>query len=417
MTDRTSAIAEGIANDASLTTKLLDSCCLPVADEEEGIGGRRQYRLLVVGGALVAAARFDDGIVTPNVGGVAADVTDLVHPATAAAACLAARIVGLDIAGVDVVADDVSRPLAGQGGVIAGVHAGPGLITHLEPAAGEPRPVGRALVDHLFPDNETGRIPVVGISGSSGTTAVARLVAELLRLGGKYTGVACGDGLFLDSRPVEKGNRADWQSGRRILMNRSVAAAVIENGADVILSEGLAYDRCQVGVITGIDPGRHFGPHFIDTPEQVFRVFRTQIDVVLPGGAGVIAATDPMAAQLAELCDGEVIYYGVDPALPLVAEHRARGGRAVCVSGGEVILTTGAVEIPLLPLAKAPLLGGRDASERLPGLLAAVAVGWVLGLALHVIRTGVETFVPDPGEPAEQGAAVLTDSVPNANHA
>src|SRR5690606_38108126 len=181
-------------------------------------------------------------------GNVAFDVTDRAHPDTVADVVLAARVVGLDVAGVDLVAEDISQPLAAQAGAIVEVNAGPGLLMHLRPADGPPRPVGRAIVDHLFPVGDDGRIPVVGITGANGKTVVARLVARLLALAGRHTGLACSEGLYLGSRLVQAGDRADWASGRRLLMNRSVEATVIENDSAVILGQGLAYHRCQVGV-------------------------------------------------------------------------------------------------------------------------------------------------------------------------
>ena len=464
-TDRTSAIAEGITRDPELLYRLLKSCGLPVparmavataeeareaaadlglpvalkrhdspawaggivvvSDGEvgpayqqlaaedatvivEAVAGGNWHRLLVVGGSLVAAARLDVG----DSPGATADVTNDVHPATAAAACLAARVAGLDIAGVDLVVEDVTRPLAGQGGVITAVRAGPGLVMHLESASGEPRPVGRAIVDHLFPDGGSGRIPVVGVTGSVGTNKVARLVAEFLRLGGTFTGLACEDGLFFGRRLVEASDSRNWLQGRRVLMNRSVGAAVLENTAEVILGQGLAYDRCQVGVVTRIDPERHFGRYYIEQPEQVFQVLRTQIDVVLPDGVAVLNAADPMVVEMAPLCDGEVIFFGIDPALPVIIEHRARGGRAVFVRGEWMVLATEADETPLVPLLAIPSIDGDDPVQRLESVLAAVGAAWALGLAHHVICTGLKTFSrtfafedptqpgsPDPGLP------------------
>ena len=160
---------------------------------------------------------------------------------------------------IDLVATDISRPLAEQGGAIVEVNAGPGLLMHIKPAVGTPRPVGEAIVDHLFPGDDDGRIPVVGITGSYGKTIVARLVAQLLTLSGKHTGLACSDGFYLDQRQVQKGDHAKWEPANRILMNRSVEAAVFENGCDTMLSEGLAYDRCQVGVVTNVEVSRHWG--------------------------------------------------------------------------------------------------------------------------------------------------------------
>lgn len=389
--DRTSAIAQGIARDPELSTRLLESCGLPVVnpDEEKQEAEKRgRYRLLVLGGNMVAAALMHED-------GNSADVTQHVHPATASMACLATRVIGLDIAGVDILADDIARPLDAQGGAIAGVHEAPALVPHLHPAAGESRPVGRAIVDHLFPNGETGRIPVVGITGSSGTTEVAHWVTEFLRLSGKCTGLACGDGMYLDRRKVEPGDCGTWRRGTQILMNRAVEAAVLENSAEVILSQGLAYDRCQVGVITGIDPEKHYGAYYIEEPEHVFRVFRTQVDVVLPGGAAVIHAADPMAVEMAPLCDGEVIFFCADPDLPVPATHRANGGRVVSVRGDELILARGNDECPLLPLAAIPFLTGDHDNSRLNTVLAAVSAAWALDIPLHVIRTGAETYSKD----------------------
>ncbi|EXI86737.1 MAG: Cyanophycin synthetase [Candidatus Accumulibacter sp. BA-94] len=131
------------------------------------------------------------------------DVTDLVHPETAATVALAARVVGLDICGVDLVCEDISRPLDEQRGAIVEVNAGPGLLMHLKPANGQPRPVGRAIVDELFPDGDDGRIPVVGVSGSRGKTTVARLLAGIVGLSGRNTGLACSRA-GVQQRPVRR---------------------------------------------------------------------------------------------------------------------------------------------------------------------------------------------------------------------
>ena len=409
-TDRTGAIAVGITHSPELTRRLLESCGLPVSDpaaQNPGVGGQT-HRLLVIGGRMVAAARMDARADANHPHPVGEDVTELVHPATAAAACLAARIVGLDIAGVDLVVDDPALPLAAQRGAITAVHAGPSLLAHLQSAAGTPRPVGLAIVDHLFPNGESGRIPVVGITGSVGTTTVARLVAEFLRLSGKVTGMACGDGLFLNRRQVTAGDCGDWQSATRVLMNRSVEAAVLENGAQVILGEGLAYDRCQVAVVTAIEPARHLGPYYVETPEYVFKIFRTQVDVVLAQGVAVLDAADPLVVRMAPLCDGEVIFFATDPTLPVITDHLALGGRAVCVREGAVFLATADEEMLLIGLAEIPFLSGTRSDERLAAMLAAVGAAWALDIAIHVIRTGIETFAHDPTSPEdpEPGASV-----------
>jgi cyanophycin synthetase len=333
-------------------------------------------------------------------GNHAFDVTDEVHPAIAAAASLAARIVGLDIAGIDLVAGDISRPLEEQGGAIVEVNAGPSLLMHIKPAVGKSRPVGAAIVDHLFPHHEDGRIPVVGITGTYGKTAVARMVDYMLALSGRHVGLACSDGYYLNRRRVYKGDHANWRAANHILINRSIEAAVFENGVDSILREGLAYDRCQVGVITNVDLPSHFGRHDIETPKQVFDILRTQIDVVLPSGAAVLNAREPMLADMAALSDGEVIYFSSNPDLPVIAQHRsrpilmapARGNRAVILRGEEVFLVSGPGELPLSGLSNIQSINGQVENHQVENILAAVAAAWAMGLELDLIRAGVEGF-------------------------
>jgi len=325
-------------------------------------------------------------------GNVALDVTDLVHPDVVAVAALAARIVGLDIAGIDLVAEDISQPLDTQRGAIVEVNAGPGLLMHLKPAEGQPRPVGKAIVDSLFADDESGRIPIVGIAGSSGKTLVAKIVARLVHLSSKRVGLACSAGLFFNQRLVEKRDCATWTAAQKVLMNRTVETAVIVNDVTTILTEGLGYDRCQVGVVTNIKPEQHFGACYIETPEQVYNVVRTQVDVVLGNGAAVLNAADPLVAQMAELCDGEVIFFARDAELPVVVEHLKQGGRAVLLDGNGIALATGAGNLVLTKLTAIPLLGADRHSAQLEHVLAAVGAAWALGISPELIRAGIETF-------------------------
>ncbi|MCX8145101.1 MAG: cyanophycin synthetase [Azovibrio sp.] len=331
-------------------------------------------------------------VVIQRIGNLAIDCTDEVHPDTARAVVLAARVVGLDIAGVDLVAKDISQPLAAQGGAIVEVNAGPGLLMHLKPAQGQPRPVGEAIVELLFPQGESGRIPVVGITGARGKTRTARLLTHFLDLSGQYIGLACSDGIFLNRRQVETGSqtaKVEWEAARRVLMNRQVQAAVIENGAEAILRDGLAYDRCQVGIVLNSAPMPDLSHHYIETPEQIYTVLRTQVDVVLAGGAAVLNAADPLVADMARLSDGEVIFFAADGEQPVLREHCLQGGRAVFVRAGQLVLAQEGREVPGFDLAS--LAPSFDASD-MESLLAAVAAAWALGLGMEVVRAGLETF-------------------------
>lgn len=341
-------------------------------------------------------------------GNVAIDCTDQVHPEVDYIVSLAARVVGLDIAGVDVVAQDISQPLHAQGGAIVEVNAGPGLLMHLKPAEGAPRPVGRAICDHLFPDTTdthaahppglpaSGRIPLVGIAGSEGCHHVARLVAWLLHLSGRHTGLACRDGLFLDQRCIDAEDSAHWEAGQRLLMNRSVQAAVFENGADCILRTGLAYDRCQVGVVTDLGGAAGLAEFDIASEDQMYKVMRSQVDVVLPGGAAVLHADHAGVADMQSLCDGEVILYGSNPQSGCMTAHRDKGGRALYVRQDQVVLATGATETFLPGLGKLGAWRDQHAHRSIADslVLAAVGAAWALNIPLNLIGAGLQAFAP-----------------------
>jgi cyanophycin synthetase len=334
-------------------------------------------------------------------GNVAFDVTDEVHPDVIATVSLAARVVGLDIAGVDLVAQDISRPLAEQGGAIVEINAGPGLLMHLKPASGKPRPVGKAIVDNLFEAGDSGRIPVVGISGTDGKSLAARLVAKLLHLRGDYVGLACAEGLFFAQRQIDSRDCANWAAAHKVLLNRSVGAAVIENSCDTILGEGLGYDRCQVGIITNIDAARHFGKFYIETAEQVCNVLRTQVDVVLEGGVAVLNADDSLVAPMAEHCDGEVMFFSQHAESELITAHLQQGGRAVLVRNGSIELHVGDEHSVLIKLAQVPLLADTKDTVRMVSVLAAVAAAWALGVTQVLIRAGLGTFEATPANSKE----------------
>ncbi|HEX9172102.1 MAG TPA: cyanophycin synthetase [Telluria sp.] len=329
-------------------------------------------------------------------GNVAYDVTDLVHPSIAHAATLAARVIGLDIAGIDLVAEDISRPLDEQRGAIIEVNSSPGLLAHIKPAEGQPRPIGAAIVGHLFAPGENGRIPLVGVTGTRGASLVARLVGSLLHMTGKHVGVANAEGLYLDARQVTAGDCTGFEAGQRLLINRTVQAAVFESNARAILAEGLPYDRCSVGIVTDLDGAAALGEHYIRDDDDMVRVVRAQVDVILGDGAAVLNAADPAVAAMAELCDGRVIFYALDEHNEVMARHRGAGERIAFVRAGRIVLAEGAHETPLLELDKLRPATGQHPET----VLAAAAATWALGLAPDLICAGLRTFDATPKKSA-----------------
>jgi cyanophycin synthetase len=325
-------------------------------------------------------------------GNVADDVTDIVHPSVRHAAALAARIVGLDIAGIDLVCEDISRPLEEQRGAIIEVNSSPGLLAHIKPASGQPRAVGAAIIDHLFAPGETGRIPVIGVTGTLGTSLISSLVGCLLVQTGKQVGVANGEGLYLNQRQVKAGDCMHFAAGERLLINRSVQAAVFESNARSILAEGLPYDRCTVGVVTDMEGMGAVEEFYIRDKDAMANVLRSQVDVVLPEGIAVLNAANEDVAQLAKLCDGRVIFYAVDEHNEFMARHRAAGERIAFVRDGRMMLAEGEHETALLELSKI-----QPATAKHPeSLLAAAAAAWAAGVAPDLICAGMRTYDATP---------------------
>ena len=337
---------------------------------------------------------IDHKVLIQSNGNVAFDVTDLVHPDVAHQVALAARVVGLEIAGVDLVAQDISRPMAEQNAAIVEVNAGPGLLMHLKPASGKPQPVGKEIANHLFPPETDFRIPVVGICGEHGKTPVAEMIAHFLRLTNAYVGLSCSKGLYFGNRAIPNTNPSNWENARRTLLNRAVEAVVIENNHLSMLIEGLAYDRCQVGVVLNVDPKANFPEYAIYDEEQVFSIIRTQIDVVLPSGFAVLNADDPMCVQMAELCDGQVIFFSQDPNSEVVKTHLQNSGRVVLVGKQQITLKSGKLDQKSIPV---PSNSEPDSTTPWRGmnLGAAIAAAWALDIPFNVIEAGAETFVPD----------------------
>jgi len=376
---------------------------------------RQGYRVDSVppGGATILVQRNDN---------LAIDVTDQVHPTIAAHVVLAAQIVGLDVAGLDVVAEDISKPLESQGGVVVEVNAGPGLVMHLRPSVGTPQPVGEAIVESLFPDGRNGRIPIVCVTGTNGKTIVTRLVSHMLRATGRVVGEASTDGIFVEGRTIETGDCSGPRSARKILLNPRVEAAVFEAARGGILREGLGFDRCDVAVVTNIAQADHLGLAYIDTPEQMFTVKRSPVDVVLPSGTAVLKADDPLVAEMASLSAGSVIFFALDGDHPVMLRHRAQGKRGAFVRDGALVLADGMRETPLVPLAAIPVTHGGRVGFQIENALAASAAAWALGVSHDTIRRALESFRGDidacPGRFNVfefRGATVVIDDAHNSS--
>ena len=326
-----------------------------------------------------------------STGGSATDITDDVHPEVAARCIAAAQMIGLDICGVDVVCETVMRPLEEQRGGVVEVNAAPGLRMHTNPSYGKGRNVGEAVIAHMYPDGGNGRIPVVAVTGTNGKTTTVRLIAHILATAGQRVGMTDTNGVYINGRQIDTGDCSGPRSARSVLMHPDVDAAVLESARGGMLREGLAFDRCQVAVVTNIGAGDHLGLNYITTVEDLAVLKRVVVLNVADTGTAVLNAADPAVVAMASVCPGTVTYFAADPHLPVMATHLALGKRAVCVKDGCVVAQEGAFQVRL-PLADIPLTHNGTIGFQVDNVLSSVAAAWALGTPWETITRALASF-------------------------
>jgi cyanophycin synthetase len=274
------------------------------------------------------------------------------------------------------------------------VNAAPGLRMHLAPSYGKGRAVGKAIVDMMFAPGEDARIPIVAVAGTNGKTTTVRLTAHLLRTAGNRVGMTNSDGVYVEQLRIDTGDCSGPRSARNILMHPDVDAAVFETARGGILREGLAFDRCNVAVVTNIGMGDHLGLSYISTVEDLAVVKRVIVENVAADGVAVLNAADPIVVRMADSCPGSVTFFARDRNLPVMATHRAQGKRVVFVDGDSIVAVEGSLE-QRFPLADIPLTRNGTIGFQVENAMASIAAGWGLGLSWDLIRAGLSNFVND----------------------
>lgn len=317
-------------------------------------------------------------------GDLTMDVTELVHPSVAAKAVLAAKTVGLNIAGIDIVTGDIGLPLEEQRGAVLEVNASPSLLMHLRPLSGQPQPVGAAIVDEIFGATShdavaapSGRIPIVAISGTNGKSTTLALLEACLQDRTERLGVACSEGLYVEGRmlPTSSGveDATDFDSIERLLVNPGVDLILAEMNPRTVLRQGIAFDQCQVAVVTNVGASDHLGYTAMDRDRMVL-IERCGVDMVLPTGTAVLNAEDPSVLEMATKCKGSVLLFAKDHVAQPLVSHRAQGGRTVAFRSGRIVFSAGDKRVH-----EAKWETSLAAFEQ-ENLLAALGSGWALGL-------------------------------------
>ena len=329
-----------------------------------------------------------------SIGATAEDVTDKIHPSVAHMCERAARLIGLDICGVDLVIPDIAAPIT-SGGVIE-VNASPGLRMHHYPSAGTPRDVGQAVVDAIFPPGAPSRIPIISITGTNGKTTVTRMIEHVLRKTGLCVGMTTTDGIYINGEQVVEGDTTGPQSAQVVLADPVVEAAVLETARGGIVRRGLGYDWSDIGVMTNIGDD-HVGQDGIQSVEDIVYIKSLVAERVKEGGTLILNADNEHLAKLME-CERvnrisrQVVYFSLDENNPVVRAHLQSGGTAYIAKNKALIESAGETERWMADLSMLPVVMNGAADFQIANLLATVAACRAFGLEQDVLLQGLLSF-------------------------
>jgi len=332
-----------------------------------------------------------------STGGTAIDRTDELHPDNARDCVLAARALGLDVAGIDVLSADVRVPFRDNGAVMIEVNAGPGLRMHTHPSEGTPRDVGGAIVDLLFPPGAPTRVPVLAVTGTNGKTTTTRLLAHLVRRSGRTVGFTSTDGVYLDRQLLVEGDMTGPYSAGLVLGNPLVDVAVLETARGGLLRAGLGFERCDVGVVLNVAPD-HLGLRGVHTLEQLAEVKGVIARAVAADGICVLNADDPLTLAMRSRTRGRVALFslGAPGANPDFDAHVAAGGLGAGVDGDRIVLHEGGARTVVATVGEVPLTLGGSARFQVQNVLAATLAAHAHGVPLDAIRDGLRDFASSP---------------------
>ncbi|MBT8266527.1 MAG: cyanophycin synthetase [Bacteroidia bacterium] len=333
-----------------------------------------------------------------STGGTAEDVTDIVHPANVSMVERISKIIDLDICGIDIMTTDISKPLSETGGAVLEVNAGPGFRMHLAPTSGLPRNVAAPVIDKLFPKKgDTGRIPIVAISGTNGKTTTTRLIAHIAKMKGYRVGYTTSDGVYIQNRLLMSGDCTGPASTEFVLKDPTVNFAVLECARGGLLRAGLGFKKCDVAVVTNV-ASDHLGLKGIHTIEQLAKVKGVVPETVLPEGYAILNADDDLVYDMRRTVECNVALFSMDEENPRIKALQRLNGITAVYENGYVTICRGQWKMRIMKAENIPLTFGGKASFMIQNVLGAILAAHVQGISIEDMKAALETFIPSASQ-------------------
>ncbi len=332
-----------------------------------------------------------------STGGTATDVTDIVHPENIFMAERIARVIGLDICGIDVMTSDISKTLDETGGAVLEVNAGPGFRMHLAPTEGLPRNVASHVMDMLYPSGTTARIPIVAVTGTNGKTTTTRLIAHMVKMMGHKVGYTTSDGIYIQNHMLDKGDCTGPVSAEFVLKDPTIDFAVLETARGGLLRAGLGFHHCDIGIVTNIAPD-HLGLKGINTIEQMARVKGVIPETVLPDGYAILNADDELVYDMRKNVKCNVALFSMDEENERIKKHAKNNGLSAIYENGFITICKGTWKMRIVKAVNVPLTYGGKARFMIQNVLPAVLTGYIRGFDLRDIKMALESFIPSAAQ-------------------
>jgi cyanophycin synthetase len=332
-----------------------------------------------------------------STGGTSIDITDMIHPENIFLAERIARVIGLDVCGIDIMAKNLTQPLKETGGVILEVNAAPGFRMHLAPSEGLARNVASPVIDMLYPLGKPSRIPIIAVTGTNGKTTTTRLLAHIVKNNGYKVGFTTSDGIYVQNHMLEKGDTTGPISAEFILKDPTVEFAVLETARGGILRSGLGFSRCDIGIITNIQED-HLGISDIHTLEDLARVKSTVVKSVKKDGWAVLNAEDKHCVEIAKELDCKIAYFSMNEHCDVIVNHCRKGGIAAIYENGFITIKKGDWKMRVDKVTHVPLTMGGKAKFMIANVLAATLASYLWGFKTEDIKSSLETFIPSAAQ-------------------